>query len=242
MTDSNVDDELEYFQSTRKTNSLYMTSPSSRTIKFRMGIAVTTFIICAWVIFFPHPYYWAMGAGVIYMPLLVLLTLIDQDRFELQDPKRSDVNRVNLVGPLLFITCALIIRTPVDFDAESDWRILELVVPISFTIALIVWAILKKANFPLVFVIALLYTVPLMLQLNDLGPSTDEFNIAGPIVKKYTSIRPLKQTIVIRFNNAEKDVYIGREAYQQYKIGEQACAKERKGWLGVVIRYPTHCF
>lgn len=175
------------------------------------------------------------------MPLLVFSTLIDQDRFELQEPKRSDANRVNLVGPLLFITCALIVRTASDFDMESDWRILELVIPIGFTIALIVWVILKNANFPLVLVIASLYAAPLILQLNDLGPSIDEFNIAGPIVKKYTSIRPLKQTIVIRFNNEEKNISIGKEAYQRYGIGDQACAKERKGWLGVVIRYPTDC-
>jgi amino acid transporter len=222
-------------------NSFLTNLWNSRTKKLRVVIAITALIICVWIVFFPRPYYLVVGIGILFMPILIFSSLIDRDRFEFQEPKQSDANRVNLLGPFWFVLCALMVRAAADIQITDDLEVLKLIIPIGLTVALINWVILKRANLPLLLMISLAYSLPLVMELNDWGPSTNEFVIIGPIERTYTSTRPLSQTIVIRFNHEDKHVHVSREVYRRSRVGDTACAKEQKGWLGLVKLFPIRC-
>ncbi len=222
-------------------NSFITNLWNSRTKKLRVVIAITAFFISVWIVFFPHPYYWAVGAGILFMPVLILLTLIDRDGFELQEPKKSDANRVNLVGPFIFVLCALMLRGAADIQIADDFEVTKLVIPTGLSIALIGWVILKRADFLLLLLLSLGYSLPLVMELNKWGPSKSEFVIIGSIERKYASGKPLNQTIVIRSNYAEVHIHVNRDAYQRYRIGDTACAKRQEGWLGLVTLFPIRC-
>lgn len=50
--------------------------------------------------FFPQPYYWAIGTAIAYIPALVLGSIINRARFSLEEPYRSDGSTINLFTPL----------------------------------------------------------------------------------------------------------------------------------------------
>lgn len=224
-----------------KMNSFFTSLWNSRTKKLRVVIAITAFIIGVWIIFFPRPYYWVVGAGFLFMPVLMCVSLIDRDGFEFKEPKKSDVSRVNLVGPFIFVLCALMLRGAADIQIADDFEVAKLAIPTGLSIALIGWIILKRADFLLLLLFSLVYSLPLVMELNNWGPAKSEFVVIGSVERKYASGKPLNQTIVIRSNYEEIHLHVSRDAYRSYRIGDTACAKRQKGWLGLVILFPIRC-
>lgn len=210
-------------------------------ILLRIAYAFITLIICIWVMFFPRPYYWAIGIATACIPALVAGSIIDRTRFSLEDPSRSDGNTVNLFAPLFFVSGALALRTIFDFQITSDWDLLIITAPAGLILALLVWSIINKANLLAALIFSMMYTWPVAIQLNDILPPSSEVTFSGSISRKYSSTKPVTYTIVIKSEKEEKHVSVSRAAYSRYSLGGRACAKEVTGWLGITTRFPVPC-
>lgn len=207
----------------------------------RLAIAFIALILCVWVVFLPRPYYWAIGAAFAFVPALVFGSLIERAPFSLVDPSRSDGNTINLFYPFFFVSGALAWRTMADFQTTSDLDLLRLTVPVAFFLALLAWVVIKKTSFPAALVFAVMYALPLVVQINDIGPPSGEVVFKGLIYRKYSSIKPVTYTIVIRSGSEEKHVRVSKRAYSNYSLVSPVCVKEVKGWLGISTRFPVRC-
>ncbi|MDP9941335.1 hypothetical protein J2W71_003494 [Pseudomonas sp. 3400] len=210
-------------------------------ILLRIAYAFITLMICIWVVFFPRPYYWAIGIAITYIPALVAGSVIDRTRFSLEDPSRSDGKTVNLFAPLFFVSGALSLRTIFDFQITSEWDLLIITAPTGLVLALLVWSIINKANFLVVLVFSIMYTWPVAIQLNDISPPSNEVIFSGSISRKYSSTKPVTYTVVVKSGKEEKHISVSRAAYSRYSLGGRACAKEVTGWLGITTRFPIPC-
>lgn len=207
----------------------------------RLVIAFIALILCVWVVFFPRPYYWAIGTAFAFVPALVLGSLIERTLFSLEDPSRSDGNAVNLFYPFFSVSGALVWRTTADFQTTSDLDVLRLMVPVGFFLALLAWAVINKTSFPAAVIFALMYAFPLVVQINDIGPPSSEVVFKGLIYRKYISRKLGTYNIVIYSGSEEKHVRVRKEAYSNYSLVNPVCVKEVKGWLGISTRFPIRC-
>lgn len=207
----------------------------------RIVYSFITLIIFIWVMFFPQPYYWAIGTAIAYIPALVLGSIINRARFSLEEPYRSDGSTINLFTPLFFVSGALFLRTMSDFQTTSDWDHLIITVPVGLVLALLVWAVIKKADFLAALIFAMVYTWSVAIQINDIPPPSKEVIYSGSISRKYSSNRPVTFTIVVKYEKEEKHVNVSRAAYLHYNVGGWGCAKDVTGWLGITTRFPISC-
>lgn len=148
------------------------------TMPLRTTYAFIALILCVWVVFFPLPYYWAIGTAIAFIPALILVSLIDRARFSLEDPSRSNGNTVNLFTPFFFVSAALALRTMANFQTTSDLDLLILIVPIAFFLALLVWAVINNVSFLAALVFAVMYALPVVVQINDIGPHLAKLSLA----------------------------------------------------------------
>lgn len=209
--------------------------------RLRVGVALTALILCLWLLFFPSPYYWAVGTSIGFVPALVLLSLICKDRFVLVDPKYAVKGNVNLSLPLFFVSGALVFRTMGDFHTTSDLEVARLALPLAFLLALAILGIVKTASFLAAVLIAVLYALPVCVQINGLGPPSKEIISEGVVVRKYSTIKPVSHMIVMQFPQGEKHVQVDSDTYSGAHIGDRVCAKDVTGWLGITTRFRINC-
>lgn len=207
----------------------------------RFAYTFVALILSVWVVFYPRPYYWAIGAAFVFVPTLAGGALIRSDLFSLEMPDRTDGRTVNLFNPCVFVSLALILRLMSDLQITNELRLLLLTIPLGIVFAWIGWIVIEKSNFWAVVIVAVMYAGPVIVQVNGLGPSSIETVVDGLVSRKYSSIKPVAHTIVLRSEEAEVHVRIGKEAYSNFDLGDRACAQEVKGWLGIAIRSPIPC-
>lgn len=206
----------------------------------RKGLNITALIACAWVFLYPHPYYLAVGAAILYLPAAILITLIKPASFTIDEPENTDEKLINIFMPLMFTSAALAIRMVSDNEiiVNADFLIISFLV--LFT-SLAILITIRKSNIFCVLLISILYSPSVLIFSNSIGHIRQQIEISGEVADKQIRIKPVRHIISIQHGGAVTNITVSKELYESYQIGDHACAKEAEGWLSIRTISPARC-
>jgi hypothetical protein len=211
----------------------------------RSALSLAALILCVNLFFIPYNYYLIISAAIVFLPLVVLATLLNRESFELITTKYSvnlgNPNRVNLCIPLSVVSGFLFLRALKDFQVINGLYFISCVIILSIVLALITWGILKHSNFWLIAVVVCsFYSYSLVLNVNNLGTASKVSFVQGTISTKFRQKGGV-YTIVISENKLENQVNVKESEYENLRVGLEACAKDSSGLLGIITRKLTSC-
>lgn len=204
--------------------------------------------ISLWNVFYPKPYYWAIGTALAFLPFTLLIACLFKFHFKLTDEKNDGplyTATIDLYVPLSFVGFSVMLRTYKDLHPVSgtiiDPHFLVPVTAIVFFITTLIHLCTKKTRFSIVLFSSFCYACPIVLFANHLGPAMNQYPIEGVISGKYVMEKSRERIIILQAYGEQSYISVSPAEYDGYAIGKPGCAIKKKGWLGLTMIYPVPC-
>jgi hypothetical protein len=215
----------------------------------RNVILLFALAIFIWLIFFQKYYYYLVTSiALLFLPTLMLVNIIYKNEFELDTfktkydlYKTTEATPINLSTPLFIVVLALSLVAIRNFQILNYSVYLIWATTIFCMLSFLVKLCFKKTGSPDVIAgLMILYSLFLVLHLNELGPITKEIYTKGVVTDKFRTKGP-GYRLVIGENVMENRVTVSKSTYEKHKLGMGACAKNVTGWLGITTRTFIEC-
>jgi hypothetical protein len=208
---------------------------------FRIAIWVLTASISIWIFLSRESFVASIVAGVLFVPSLALAAAFFPDRFRLESRLPvTDVNRIQLVGPLFFVSFALLFRAFVHEDVVVGKNLVLYGVTGGACVGLFVWAAIRRAGLGSAMGIGMVFCFATVVHVNGLALSKAYIAERGVISKKFVARRG-GNILAVRNAQGETRVSVGSRTYDAFELNLEACVFRRVGLMGVEVRYLGAC-
>lgn len=211
--------------------------------RFTWGLRLFAFVLSVMVVFFPEANNLASWLAVAFIPAVIFISFFKRDTFVLLE-KRAPCNKVNLFGPFMSVSTALCLNGLFYYPGtgynEELLRCLILIACIALVVIAFLFFSIKVAGLGAVTVVSLFLSFFLLIAVNSIPPFSEEVHYHGNISRKHTNYRS-PPTIYIQMPNDKIVVYVSRSQYDKYQVGDLACAYQKTGRLGLIVRRATTC-
>lgn len=220
---------------------------SSKNIRrYRQGLLAIAILLSALVIFYPEVHPLTPWVVLAFIPIVIIISFFKREAFVLLE-NDAPLNKINLLGPFLFVSIALCLHAFSEYQDtnysknSASFQDLLIFCGVPAAIGFVIFCSIKSAKFGVAVVVAFPLSFFLTEAINSTPPFSEEVEYRGNIIRKYTSLRPVSHSIVIETAAGEVHTKTSSIEYKNYRVGDLACAKQKTGRLGWVMRWSSPC-
>lgn len=218
--------------------------PSKNIQGCKRALLTIAFVLSVLVVFFPETHELTPWLAVAFIPTVIIISLFNREAFVLLE-KDTPLNKVNLFGPFLIVSMSLCFRSFFEYPdtnySENSLRSFLICGGAAVVISVAVFSSIKTSNFGVAAVVSFCLSFFLVEAINAIPPFSEEAVHRGKITRKYTSSRPSSHSIVIESPTGVVHAKTSLVEYEKYRVGDLACAKQKTGRLGLIIRWASSC-